>query len=395
MSMRSSKAARLEARAGSNIAESIGESLMVVPVAMIEADPGQPRKAFPAESIAVLARSMKAEGPGGRRRGVLKPLLVRRVAAERYALIDGERRLRAAREAGLGEVPCRIVGFPEEPTAGDLAALRADQLAANLHEDLEPLEKARAYAELIRDHGWSQERVGEHVGLTQGAVSKVLALLDLPAPVQALVEAEQLPPSTAREIASRVEDPKAQIALARQAAKEGLTREQVIDRAGGNIPRECPHGQAAGSATSAAAPASALGASADTKPGAAAEGTAAGKGRAGRAILRGWDVPEGTVSVELAPGTPRGGAAAALRAALAVCLAEDSGAAERFPLYCRVRVDDRASVMHGREGEVIEYPADGRVKVKLKQGEGTVDWTLDEKALRRVSVPKPRKGAFA
>lgn len=147
----------------------------------IGVNPRQPRRAFDADELAELAASIKSLG-------VVQPVVVRPVpsgsAAEppRYELIAGERRLRAARLAGLETVPALI-------RPADEAAALEIALAENVaREDLNAIEQAQAYAALVDEFGLTHERVGELVGRSRVAVTNTLRLLELPDEVQRLIE---------------------------------------------------------------------------------------------------------------------------------------------------------------------------------------------------------------
>jgi len=149
-------------------------SLDEIDIAQIDPNPRQPRTEFEDESLAELTASI-------RELGVLQPLLVRAMPSGRFELIAGERRLRAARAADKSSVPVVIVETDER---GSLE--RA--LVENLHrEDLNAIEEAAAYKQLIEDGGLTQEALGERLGRTRATISNAMRLLDLPVMVQRLV----------------------------------------------------------------------------------------------------------------------------------------------------------------------------------------------------------------
>jgi ParB family chromosome partitioning protein len=196
-----------------------------IPVDRIVRDEAQPREDFDPEALARLAESLKA-------RGQLQPIRVRWDEGRGvYVLVVGERRWRAAALAGLPTVAAIVHEGPVDP-----AELLALQLVENaLREDLKPIEQARAYRRLMDAHGWSGVRLAEELRIAQPSVVRALALLEAPAPVRELVEAEQLPPSVAYEI-SKVPDRDDQAELARRAVAEDMTRAEVVAevrRAGG------------------------------------------------------------------------------------------------------------------------------------------------------------------
>jgi ParB family chromosome partitioning protein len=228
---------------GSNIAESMGANLergekavatstmpsrwqgvtksknaVEIPLDKIVPDPDQPREEFEPESLARLAESLKA-------RGQLQPIRVRwDEAQERYILICGERRWRAAGLAGLASMSCVVSEGPIDP--GELLAM---QLVENcLREDLKPIEQARAFKTIMSRNGWSGNQTAKELGVPQPTVVRALALLELPPPVQDQVEQGALAPATAYEI-GKARDPEIQQDLADRVVKERLSRSEAIE----------------------------------------------------------------------------------------------------------------------------------------------------------------------
>jgi ParB family transcriptional regulator, chromosome partitioning protein len=195
------------------------ESAAVIRLDRIVADPNQPRKEFDPESLDRLATSI-------RERGQLQPIRVRwDDAADRYLVVVGERRWRAAQLAGLESLACVVVAG--EPTAEDLLE---DQLVENaLREDLKPIEQAKAYQSLMASRGLSTRQLAERLQIGAASVAKALALLTLPGDVQEAVEAGRIAPGTAYEL-SKVEDSAEQAALAKEAAAGRLRRDEVQAR---------------------------------------------------------------------------------------------------------------------------------------------------------------------
>jgi ParB family chromosome partitioning protein len=183
----------------------------------IVADPDQPRKEFDPESMERLARSLAT-------RGQLMPIRVRWDAdLEKYVIVAGERRYRAAVLAGLTSIQCVVATEPL-----DSREVLQDQLIENcLREDLKPVEQANALRSLMEANSWSAQQVAEELNLSKPAVIKALSLLRLPGEVQSRVDSGAIAPSVAYEISQldRAED---QAALADQTAAEGLTREEVV-----------------------------------------------------------------------------------------------------------------------------------------------------------------------
>jgi ParB family transcriptional regulator, chromosome partitioning protein len=189
----------------------------MIPLDLIEPDPGQPRKAFDPEGLSKLADSL-------RKRGQIQPIMVCwNDAQAAYVILAGERRWRAARQAGLEKLACIVRDQPL--TEGEL---RAVQLIENcLREDLRPLEQAHAYRSLMAANDWSARRLAEELDLNHATVLRALALLGLPGDIQERVARGELAPSAAAELA-RLEPDEAK-ALAEQAAAEKLTRDQVAE----------------------------------------------------------------------------------------------------------------------------------------------------------------------
>ena len=152
-------------------------NLETISLSRIRPNPSQPRKAFGAEALQALTESIRSVG-------VLQPIVVRRDNFE-YVLIAGERRWRAAKEAGLLEIPALI---RETDEVGSVT----EALIENLQrEDLSPLEEAAAFQQLEEDFGMSHAEIGKRVGRSRSAVSNTLRLLNLSPPIQkALAEGE-------------------------------------------------------------------------------------------------------------------------------------------------------------------------------------------------------------
>ncbi|MDI9599780.1 MAG: ParB/RepB/Spo0J family partition protein [Acidobacteriota bacterium] len=192
----------------------------------IDVNPRQPRRAFSDDELQDLADSIRALG-------VVQPVVVRPVHEEgragggapaaagvRFELIAGERRLRAARLAGLEYVPALV------RPADEVASLEI-ALAENVaREDLNPIEEALAYASLVDEFGLTHERISELVGRSRVAVTNLLRLLDLPDEVQALIEHGDLSEGHGRALLA-LQDHGERRRVARLAVSEGLTVRQV------------------------------------------------------------------------------------------------------------------------------------------------------------------------
>jgi ParB family transcriptional regulator, chromosome partitioning protein len=189
-----------------------------IPIAKIARDPSQPREEFEEDALRRLADSLGS-------RGQLQPIRVRwDEPSERYVVICGERRWRAAQMAGLATLSCVIVDGPLSP-----AELTAIQLIENmLREDLKPIEQAKGFKSLMEANGWSGHRLAQELGVAQPTVVRALSLLELPAGVQEKVEQGSLAPATAYEL-SKVEDPDARSELAEKVVAEGLSRAEAVE----------------------------------------------------------------------------------------------------------------------------------------------------------------------
>ena len=197
--------------------EAPAEQLRSVPVDQISPNPDQPRRRFDEAALAALAGSL-------RERGVLQPVLVRPDGAGGYELIAGERRWRAAREAGLDTIPAIV------RIAADAASLEIALIENMVREDLNPIEQARACAALVEELGLTREDVGRHVGRSRVAVSNLLRLLDLPDEARALLESGDLSEGHGRALLL-AEDHGERRRLARLAAEHGWTVRQLEARA--------------------------------------------------------------------------------------------------------------------------------------------------------------------
>lgn len=159
---------------GNNDNNNAGESLQNLKTALLQPGKYQPRTRMDKESLAELADSIKVQG-------VMQPVLVRLVSAGRYEIIAGERRWRAAQMAGLSEIPALIREVPDE------AALAMSLIENIQRENLNPLEEALGIQRLIEEFGMTHQAASQALGSSRSAVSNLLRLLNLSAPVQELM----------------------------------------------------------------------------------------------------------------------------------------------------------------------------------------------------------------
>jgi len=183
--------------------------LTELPVELIHPNPRQPRRHFEAEAVSGLAESIRSQG-------LIQPVVVRPREAGGYELIAGERRWRAAREAGVTAVPAVV------REAGDRESLLLAVVENVAREDLNPVEEARAYAVLIDEFGLSLGDVSTRVGRSKPAVSNRVRLLELPQDVLGMVERGQLSEGHARAVLA-VPDHDGRRRLARRIVQKGMT----------------------------------------------------------------------------------------------------------------------------------------------------------------------------
>lgn len=183
----------LDALLGSTSSTAITEaSLLEIPVDQIDVNPRQPRKTFEPGSLDELARSLKATG-------MIQPVIVRRAPGGRWQLIAGERRWRAARQAGLEQIPAVV------REATDVESLELALVENLLREDLNPIEEAEAYQRILTEFGWTQEDVAQRVGKDRSTIANNLRLLRLPAVIQDDLRTGRLTMGHARALLSLTE----------------------------------------------------------------------------------------------------------------------------------------------------------------------------------------------
>jgi ParB family chromosome partitioning protein len=202
------------AAANEETADTSPSNFIDVPVHQVVPSPFQPRRHFDAERLRELADAIRAQG-------IIEPLVVRMVAQAglgdpRYELVAGERRLRAAREAGLETVPVVVRDFD------DRTALEVSLVENLAREDLGAADEARALMRLAREFGLSHEQIALRIGKSRPYVSNTIRLLDLPDAVLQMLERGELTSGQVRPLLS-LETPSAQIAAAREIAARGIS----------------------------------------------------------------------------------------------------------------------------------------------------------------------------
>ena len=162
---------------------------LYLPISQVESCASQPRKQFDPDALADLADSI-------REHGIIQPLTVRKLQSGYYQIIAGERRWRAARMAGLSEVPAIVI------EADDRKAMELAMIENLQREDLNPMEEAEGYQRLMKEYGLTQEEAAARVGKSRPAVANALRLLLLPEEVRSLVEDGTISAGHARAILS-------------------------------------------------------------------------------------------------------------------------------------------------------------------------------------------------
>ena len=193
--------------------EEAGSGILEIAVGQLDPNPDQPRQTFDDEGIAQLAESIRDQG-------VLQPLLVVPSGGGRYRIIAGERRFRAGRMAGLDTLPCIVK---------DIDVIRQMEIALieNLQrEDLNPMEAAKGIQALMKQCGYTQEKVSARLGKSRPAVANLLRMLSLPEEITEMVRDGRLSAGHARVLAG-LGSAEEQIRLGRMAADEGMSVRQL------------------------------------------------------------------------------------------------------------------------------------------------------------------------
>ena len=216
-----------------NMLETKAEAKTTIRISRITPRGDQPRKTFDENALQVLADSI-------REHGVIQPIVVREIGVleDNYEIIAGERRWRAAKMAGLDEIPAVIM-------TGDELKIAEVALIENVQrKDLNPIEEAMAYKALIERFDLKQEEVARQAGKSRSAVANMLRLLELPDEVLALVQEEKLSMGHARAILGLVDEEKMLPLAEMIVAKELSVREvEALVRKYNTVPEEIPEGE--------------------------------------------------------------------------------------------------------------------------------------------------------
>ncbi|MDR1830178.1 MAG: ParB/RepB/Spo0J family partition protein [Candidatus Fibromonas sp.] len=179
-----------------------------IPLNLVDANPYQPRKVFNEEALQELAESIKQHG-------ILEPVLLRKNAG-RYQIVSGERRVRAAKKVGLNEIEARVFDLLSDKTMAEWAIIENIQ-----REDLDPIEAANAYQQLLESYGYTHEDLATKLNKSRTAVTNSLRLLKLPEQVKKWIGEGKLSATVARSLLSpNIGDP---VKAAREIIEKGLS----------------------------------------------------------------------------------------------------------------------------------------------------------------------------
>ncbi len=206
----------LDALLGDTTLQTQSGGSVKLPISQVEPGMNQPRKNFDEEALADLSESIRMHG-------ILQPLTVRRLSSGYYQIIAGERRWRAARMAGLTEVPAMIVD------ADDRKVMELGLIENLQREDLNPMEEATGYRTLMKDYGLTQEEVSQRVSKSRPTVANSMRLLQLPQEVQWLIEQGNLSAGHGRAILP-LGDPEAEISMAEEIMRKNLSVRETEER---------------------------------------------------------------------------------------------------------------------------------------------------------------------
>jgi ParB family transcriptional regulator, chromosome partitioning protein len=217
-------------REPATIAQDMREQIISVPLRLISANPYQPRRIFDDRALQELAESFKAQG-------VIQPIVVRRLGDGQFQLIAGERRLRAAKLAGLEKISA-VVRAASDAESMEIALIENLQ-----RSDLNPVEAAQAYQRLMKEFGLTQEDLSARVGVQRSSIANTVRLLALPHEVQIWIEQEQLSLGHAKVLLG-LADHEEQIRLGSKAVKESLSvrdLERLVNSAPAARPKRRDH----------------------------------------------------------------------------------------------------------------------------------------------------------
>ena len=203
----------LNALLGDPEIQSSGEGSVTLPISQVEPGLNQPRKRFDPESLEELRQAIELHG-------IIQPLTVRRLSTGYYQIIAGERRWRAAKAAGLAEVPAVII------EADDRKVMELGLIENLQREDLNPAEEARGYQVLMSEYGLTQEQLAQRMGKSRPAIANTLRLLALPAEVMTMLEEGTLSAGHARAVLG-APSPALQVECAKKVVENQLSVRQT------------------------------------------------------------------------------------------------------------------------------------------------------------------------
>lgn len=203
----------LQALLPDKLATHTAQAVQEIPLDQILPNRNQPRKMFSEDHLAEMAASIKQHG-------VIQPIVIRRTGDGAYELIAGERRVRAAKLAGLTSIPAIVRSSNDEMSLA-LALIENIQ-----RHDLNPVEEAKAYAQLINEFGLTQDQVAKSVGKERSSIANILRIISLPQDIQAMLETGALSLGHAKVLCG-LKDPQAQRHLARRILDEHLSVRQT------------------------------------------------------------------------------------------------------------------------------------------------------------------------
>lgn len=216
---------------GALLGDSLGEDeqldgVSTLPMTLIEPNADQPRRRFDPELLRELTESISMHG-------VISPITVRKMESGYYQIIAGERRWRAARSAGLTEIPAMVI------EADDSEVMQMALIENLQRADLTPIEEAEGYDSLMREHGLTQEQVSERVGKSRPTVANALRLLQLPEEARQMVSAGTLSAGHARAVLA-IKDPGMQVENLEKMAKMSVRQAEKFAKNCNKPPKENP-----------------------------------------------------------------------------------------------------------------------------------------------------------